>query len=399
MSILKNGVLLTKRGFLLGAVVFSYFFTFYFVFSFYVIWHVVPNADIRLIVQSSFNAVIAIALVTTGFFFQKINKLRTIYACALSSTLATVSLIFASPDILKLMLIFLVGIFLGIGQIAFSTYFWDLTVSEERGRAGGFIGFVALPFYFINVALAGTLDLTGTVMLGSILSLGIVMVMELRPRKAALTAKKIEKGFIPEKRTILLYSIPWVAFSVINATLAWNVSANTTHIVSSSFYFFLNFLQFVGTIVGALSGGIIADLFGRRISLAFSLTLYGISSALVGLFNNDALFSFAYLANGLSWGMLLTLYIFVVYGDLANERNCGKMYSIGLAVFYLSMGITFFAPILQIPSAVSSLASCLLIFLSNLPIILAPELLPADFREKMSLALHMRAVRKIEKQS
>jgi hypothetical protein len=52
--------------------------------------------------------------------------------------------------------------------------------------------------------------------------------------------------------------------------------------------------------------------------------------------------------------------------------------------------------ILQIPLVISSLGSCLLIFLSNIPIFLAPELLPSDFREKMRLKLHMSAVKKMK---
>jgi hypothetical protein len=38
-----------------------------------------------------------------------------------------------------------------------------------------------------------------------------------------------------------------------------------------------------------------------------------------------------------------------------------------------------------------------LIFLSNIPISLAPELLPSDFRERIKLKLHMSAVKKIKR--
>jgi hypothetical protein len=400
LSAMKYGILLTKRGFLVNLIFSFIFFTWYFVFSIYVIRDVViSSADNRLAVQASFHFTIAIVLLLTSFFIHRFNKLRVIYACSIVASMVTVLFFFVSNDIFRLIFIFVVGIFFSMGQLAFFTYFWNLTVPEERGRIGGLIGFVSLPFCSIGIVLAETLDFPGTVMLSVILGLGVLTVILLRPEKAVLTAKKNEIGSYPEKRTILLYSIPWMMFSIINAALAWNVSVNTAQLVSSSFYFSLNVLQLIGTLFGALSGGIIADFFGRRSSLALSLTLYGISSALVGLVNNAAIFSFAYIANGLSWGMLLTLYIFVVYGDLANKENCGKMYSIGLIIFYLTMGITFFAPTLQIPLVISSLASCLLIFLSNVPIILAPEFLPSDFREKMKLKLHMRTLRKIGKRS
>jgi uncharacterized membrane protein YeiH len=396
---MKYGILLTKRGFLVNLIFSFIFFTLYYVVSLYVLPHVVfLSAENLLIVQASFHFIIAIALLFTSFFIHRFNKLRVIYACSIVISIVTVLLFFVSNDIFRLIFIFVVGIFFGIGQLAFFTYFWNLTVSEERGRIGGLIGFVSLPFYFIvGIGVAETLDFLGTVMLSIILSLGPLVVILLRPGKAVLTAKKDERGNYSEKRTVLLYSIPWVLFSLINATLAKNISLNILQQVSSSFYLFLSVLQVMAAVFGALGGGIIADFFGRRLSLAFSLTLYGISSALAGMVNNYTMFYFVYVANGLSWGILLTLYSFVVWGDLANKENCAKMYSIGLVTSYSTIGVGLLpTQISQIPPTVSSLASCLLIFLSNIPIVLAPELLPSDFRERIKLKLHMSAVRKIK---
>ena len=402
MSVMKYGILLTKRGFLVNLIFSFIFFTLYYVVSLYVLPHVVfLSAENLLIVQASFHFIIASALLLTSFFIHRFNKLRVIYACSIVTSIVTVLLFFVSNDIFRLIFIFVVGIFFGIGQLAFFTYFWNLTVSEERGRIGGLIGFVSLPFYFIvGIGVAETLDFLGTVMLSIILSLGPLVVILLRPGKAVLTAKKDDRGNYSEKRTVLLYSIPWVLFSLINATLAKNISLNILQQVSSSFYLFLSVLQVMAAVFGALGGGIIADFFGRRLSLAFSLTLYGISSALAGMVNNYTMFYFVYVANGLSWGILLTLYSFVVWGDLANKENCAKMYSIGLVTSYSTIGVGLLpTQISQIPPTVSSLASCLLIFLSNVPLILAPELLPSDFRERIKLKLHMSAVRKIRKQS
>jgi hypothetical protein len=105
-----------------------------------------------------------------------------------------------------------------------------------------------------------------------------------------------------------------------------------------------------------------------------------------------------YVANGLSWGILVVMYIFVIWGDLANKENCSKMYSIGFLTFYATQGIGLLPlkQISEIPLVVSSLVGCLLIFLSNIPIFVAPELLPSDFRERMKLKLHMDAVKKIK---
>jgi hypothetical protein len=287
-----------------------------------------------------------------------------------------------------------------MGLLALFTYFWDLTVPEERGRVAGFAVFVTLPFFFAVRVAAENLDFSATVILSILLSLGTLLTALIGSHKAVLTAKKDERGYYFERRAALLYLIPWMLFSLINATLANNVSVGVLQQVSSSFYLILLGLQVIGVMLGATVGGIIADFFGRRIALAFSLTLYGTSVALVGLFQSNEIFPFVYVANGISWGILLILYNFVVWGDLANKGNYAKMYAIGLSTYYLATGFgLIMTQTSQISLVLSALSSCLLIFLSEVPIILAPELLPSDLREKIKLRLHMNAIKKIAKQS
>jgi sugar phosphate permease len=401
LSVIKYGVLLTKKGFVVNLILSFVFYTTYFVFSFYIPRYFILSADNRLIVQAAFNFVIATTLLITSFFIHRSNKLRVIYTCFIATSISTVFLFLAPTEILSLIFFFAIAIFFSTGQLAFFTYFWNLTVPEERGRIAGFIGFISLPFYLVvQTAIVEPLDFQGTAMLAIILSLGALAVTLLTPNKAMMTAKKEERGNYPEKRIIILYSVPWILFSLINATLAKNISLNISQQVPSSFYLLLIVFQGIATVFGALSGGILADLSGRRLSLAFSLTLYGTSSALAGIVNNYPIFCFVYVANGLSWGILLTLYTFVVWGDLANKKNCARMYSIGLITFYLTIGAGLLpTQISQISLVVSSLVSCALIFLSNIPIFLAPELISSNFREKIKLILHMHTVRKIGKKS
>jgi predicted MFS family arabinose efflux permease len=399
LSAMKYGVLLTKRGLILILIFFFIFYTSYFVFFLYVPRYVILSTGNRLIIQASFNFIISITLLVTSFFIHRINKLRVIYACSIVTLTLAILLFFASSNIFRLTFIFAIVPFFSIGQLAFFMYFWNLTVPEERGRVAGLSGFVSLVFYLIMYsAVAGTLDFHRTVVLGIILSLGALVAISLMPRKAVLTAKKDERGNYPEKRAVLLYSIPWVLFSLINATFAKSISFHISQQVPSFSYLILIILQTTAAILGTFCGGVAADFFGRRVPLAFSLTLYGISSALVGIANNYTLLYFVYVANGLSWGILLAIYGLVIWGDLANKENCAKMYAIGYITFYVSQGIGLFPLeiISQIPLVVSSLVGCLLIFLSNIPIFLAPELLPLDFREKIKMKLHMEAVKKIK---
>jgi len=394
-----TGIQLTKRGLLVTMILHLDFLTWYHVISFGVLWHVVgSSAETYLMAYASYNLIIAITVILSSFFIHKFNKIYIIYGCSIAIPTVVLLLLFVSNVILRLIIIFVEGVFFGIGQLVFFTYFWSLTVPEERGRAAGLAGFFSIPFSHLIGLMAQTFDFFGTVMLSAILSLGTLAIKLLRSeKKALLTRKKNEKGYRPEKRTILLYSVPWILFSLINMTLARNISLHVLQRVPSSLYIFLSVLQMTASGFGALGGGIIADLFGRRLSLGFGLTLYGISSALGGFVENYEVLYFMYVINGLNWGILWALYGSVVWGDLANEESCAKRYSIGLTIFYLGMGVGFLLShqMSQIPLIVSSLVSCALIFLSNVPLILAPELLSSDFRERIKLKSYMNVVRKI----
>ncbi len=401
MSGMITGVQLTKRGFLVTLTLFFTFFIWYFVFAPLALQHVVGSIDgIYPIVYGAFNFVIGISLILSGFFIHQFNKIRLIYRCSITISIVTIVLLFVSNIILKLAMIFIGGIFFGIGQLVFLTFFWSLTVPEERGRISGIAGFSILPFFHIIWLTAENLDFFGIIFLGLILNLGMLGIRLLRPeQKILLTRKREEKGYIPEKKTVLFYAIPWIIFSLINATLASNISLNVFLRLPSYLYVILLVLQMIASGVGALGGGIIADLFGRKLSLIFSLTLYGISSALGGFVEDYAVFYFIYVVNGLNWGILWVLYGSVVWGDLANQESYAKRYALGLTVFHLSMGtgnlLSF--QISQISILVSALMSCVFIFLSNIPLILAPELLTSDFQEKIKLKVHINVIKKIRK--
>ena len=400
LRILGSGILLKKRGFFLCLILFFAFFTFYYVFALYVIKQAIPSVVSFRIIQASFTFIIALVMLLSSFFIRRIKGLSIIYTCSTAVSTAIILLLLIPNEVIRIALIFVVGVFFGIGELAFFAYFWKLTVPEERGRIGGFVAFISLPLYFLfGVGLAGTLDFLGTAVLSLILILGTIAITLLRPKVEGLTSKKDKAGNTYERRVVILYSIPWIVFSLINATLAGNISSYISQQVSSYFYLSLLALQLIAGVFGAVIGGLIADFFGRRLPLAFSLTLYGIGSALAGLTQNYAVYYFVYIASGLSWGILLTMYSFVVWGDLANEKNYYKMYAIGLITFFSATGVGFLAQLSQIPLVASSLASCMLIFISNIPVILAPELLPSDFLEKIKLKLHMTAIRKINKQS
>src|SRR3972149_7844575 len=226
MSLLKNGISISKRAFLVNAVLFIIFLTLYFVFSFHIIRHV-ASSDNRLMVQASFHLVIAISLLATSFFVHKINSMHLVYTSSIAIVIMTALILIVPTPTLKLTITFMIGIFFSMGFLAFFTHFWKSTVPEERGRIAGLIGLAALPFEFVvDNIVAPSLSFPETIMLSIVLSSSILLVMLLISPKAVLTEKKWERVNYTEKRTIFLYSIPWILFSLINVTLAQNSSTN-----------------------------------------------------------------------------------------------------------------------------------------------------------------------------
>jgi len=398
MSLLKNGIVISKRNFLLNLLLFSIFFTLYFVFSSIITKFVIQLPNDRLIVQASFCFVVAATLTMSSFVVYRINKLVRTYLAPTAIILFTILLYLFPNNIVSIAILFAAGIFLSIGLMSFLMYFWETTVPEERGRISGFIGFVALPSNFaVAYLVAPSLDFLSAAVVSIIFSSVVIAIAPLQT-KPSVTAKKKEKWSYSEKRTILLYSIPWVVFSLVNVTFAKNASASISLQIAPSSYLLILGLQFVGVIFGCIIGGTVADFYGRKLSLALSLTSYGISTVLIGILDNINVIAFAYVLNGLSWGVLFTLYIFVVWGDLANGENCARVYSIGIAIYYLSSGVGLIMQI-SFPVVIGSLFTCMLVFLSILPIMLAPELLSPYFRERLRIKQHMKAIKKIGRKS
>ena len=400
LSVFLTGVQLNRRRFIVVAMSCFTFFTWYYIFSNIVLKFIVDESTKTFsIYNASFNFLISFAMILGSALIRRTDKRSIIYAWFVLSSIGTIVIILAPTGTFKLATYLILGIVFGIGLLAFFSLFWDLTVREERGRVAGLIGFISLPTLLPVVVFLENFDFFRTVMSCIILSLGTLTIKALDPERiSVLKTKECPKRYGPDKRTILLYSIPWLTFSLINATLAKAVYYHILQHFSPSLFLFA-ILQYIGAGLGAIIGGAIADLFGRRPSLALGLTLYGISSAISGLAMTREMFFPAFVGTGLTWGILFTLYSLVIWGDLATEETCDRRYSVGLAIFSSTAGLgALSAPgLFQIPLVAASMASCMLIFLSNIPLILATELLPSDFREEFRLKIYVSLVKKIIK--
>lgn len=396
MSVLSTGIRIDRRDLVILSVIHLVFLTWYYRFSVYVLRFIV-GPEAFTIHYIGFNLVTALTLNLAALFVHKMNAIRGLCLWSILTAIGTASILLTSGIFWRLSFYYLLAGLFGVCQLTFYAYFWSLTAIEERGRIGGLLAAVSLAILPFTTSVTEQLDFLWTAALSIVDCLGVLVIGLFSPKEASMSKiRESKKDTYPEQRTFLLYLIPWIIYSLVNATFQRNITYNTFQNLSDSAKVPIVFLQIIGACLGAATGGLVADFFGRKASLAVGLTLYGFSTALSGTVSTYEVVVLAHFVNGLNWGIFLTLYQLVIWGDLANARNYARRYSLGFGIFYLSTGLgeIFVPTALQLPLAVASLSSCLLIFLSNVPLILAPELLPSSFREKIRLKLYVHLLRK-----
>lgn len=397
LDLLKTEINISKSCFFVVTIFFFAFYeSYYFLFSNF-LSEVVPFSSDNIVVQGGLHFFTAIILVFGSFLLQKINKLRIIYSCSICACVLNILLLGNLFGSFRLLVLFGLVIFVSLGMLATLGVFGNLTLPQERGRVGGLIGFIVFVMFFIvNYSLVLHLDFYGSILFGLILNALPLIGLLLKSFRGKLESIQHQTDRYYERRVFALYYIPWIIFSLINVTLAANTSAFIQQQISNSLYFTLLYTQVAGVVFGVLIGGFIADLLGRRFALVFSLTFFGFCTAFVGLFISDLAFLVVYCASGLTWGILFVLYIFVVWGDLSNQQNVIKIYSIGLITYFLSLGVGFFVDF-SMSMIQSALLSVLIIFLLNIPVLFAPELLPSYILDRIRMKMHIGTVKKLKK--
>jgi len=395
LGFLKTEIHMSKSSFFVVAIFFFSFYEVYYILLADLLEQIVPFGLDVSVVQGVLYFFTAVVLLFGSFLIKKFNKLKIIYFCSVITSLLMGLLLGNFFEGFRLLILIGLVLFVSLGMLTTLGVFGNLTFPEERGRMGGLIGFVVFVLFFVvNYSLS--LDYFSSVLLGLFLNALPLVGLFFKSFRFRLVSTRKEPANYFERRVFALYFIPWIAFSLINVTLAGNTSAIILEQISDSLHFSLLSVQVVGVIFGVLFGGFVADLLGRRFSLVFSLTFFGFCTALVGLFSNDLVFLVVYGASGLSWGILFVLYIFVVWGDLSNQNNGIQIYSIGLITYFLSLGVGIFIDV-SLPIFQSALLSVMIIFLLNMPIIFAPELLPSYVFDKVKMKMHMGTVKKLQK--
>jgi len=344
-----------------------------------------------------FNAIVIIALTFGLVFHTSLEKMGSLYLWAVGSFIGAILILLTPMKDLKLFFYYTMGVLFGLCQLSPFMYFWENSDIEKRGRIGGIITAIALIVFSLATAIGsfGLFNATIVSMTLNLMVLSTKVVLKTRSK-----SHQKSRGYEHETRTVVAYLIPWIVFSVVNATLARTITFSLMRFFQDS-SFVMPLLQASGACLGALSSGIMADLLGRKAAVAFGLTIYGIGLAVSGIVKSSIEASLVFTLNGLSWGIFIVLFLLVIWGDLSSSKNLSRRYYLGLLTYYSSTlaGQLLTSQITQVPLAAASLMSCALVFLSNIPLLLASELLPSGFRRKAGLMLYLSFLRKKTRQT
>jgi hypothetical protein len=269
-----------------------------------------------------------------------------------------------------------IGAYFGFGFPVLLGYYSATTARVYRARISGLaIFFTCALFVLMTILVTSSLFVVVALMLWKVC--GLFTILLLKPSEAAITInEKVSYKTILKTRSILLYFIPWVLFFLVNS-LAFSVLYTTfdNSFVNSIFIFET---AVVG--VSAFFFGFFADRFGRKRLLILGFVLFGLGYALLGLFPTyDRGLLFYMVADGLAWGIFLTLFLLTLWGDIARRQDSEKFFVIGFLPYLFSnfLQVLFGNYIVNSMTDLSMVFSfsCFFLFITAIPLFLAPETL------------------------
>jgi MFS family permease len=298
------------------------------------------------------------------------------------------------------LLAFFLGASIGIGLPSCLSHFADSTSVENRGFVGGIIwttvGFTVLIFAFL-INMLGQWEAIIALTIWRLL--GGIGFRVLNRKHTKLAAQKSPSYLeVIRKREILLYLFPMVMFSLINFAEAPILE----RVFGAEFFAFVQLVEWAFIGVFAIVGGVIADIAGRKRVVITGFVMLGIEYAALTVFSNSPATLYLFLTlDGITWGLLFSVFFMAIWGDLGENHEKEKYYTLG-GLPYLIAG---FLPILIKPyaSAISTTAAFSLasffLFLAVLPLMYAPETLPEKRIRERELKQYIEKAKRIREKS
>jgi len=369
----------------------------------YMILMVTETITAGTAISSAFNTVFFIAAAGAGLagslLTEKIGRLRFLYSwIVLGLASSSVLILVYNQAAAQLSIIFIaLGISFGVGMPSSLAYLADHTVTENRGTISALTFMAAnlsvLPLGALFMAVDPLVNLT---VLAVWRALGLIVFAALRPKEASLedNQKRVSFTSVFGNRSFSLYFLPWIMFLLVD-TLEKGLLQD---FVQSNILSLMSIVEPVSSVFFSLLAGLFIDRIGRKRMVIYGFVTLGIGYAAVGLVPSaDIAWYFYILVDGAAWGILMTIFLLALWGDLSQPRSREKYYAIGIFPF-LARNIIPFA-LMNVMSTVPATAAFSLasffLFLAVLPLMYAPETLPEKKIELRRLKDYVERAKKL----
>lgn len=341
---------------------------------------------------------IAVSAILGSKFFSR-TRSKSLYLWLFMGAIATFLLTAISSDsiLAAALLAFFFGVSIGIGLPSCLSYFADSTSVETRGFVGGIIWSTVGVSVLIFAFLINMLGLWEAIIVLTIWRLfGGIGFLVLNRKHMSLAIQKSPRYLeLIHKREILLYLFPWVMFCFINFAEAPILEG----VFGAEFFVFVQLVEsaFVGIV--AIVGGFIADIVGRKRVVIAGFVMLGIEYAALSAFSNSPATLYLFLIlDGITWGLLVSVFFTVIWGDLGENYEKEKFYMLGglpyLLANFMYILIKPYASAIS-PTAAFSFASFFL-FLAVIPLMYAPETLPEKKIRERELKKYIEKAKKVK---
>jgi MFS family permease len=366
------------------------------------------SADRLLVYGINVFAIIASGLVGT-LVVDKFKKRMTFlyFWITLGILISLIPLAFNVTDLTGLTAISLVfGLYFGLGMPATMGFHSSLVSTSERGKVSGMtLLIIGLVTAAIGLALPKDL-IVGCLILVVVRVVGLLFFHSIPKEELPAYNEKASGRYrsIITHKSFLLYFVPWLMFALINYLAATIIS----HTYASQ-YETVTAFENVPIAIAAIVSGFIADRWGRKRLTIIGFVILGIGYAILGFANqntssqivgNQIPLGYMVFAttDGVAWGIFYVLFLFAVWGDLANNGHSDKFYLLGVLPYVSSYFLrVFFASSLPNTMSITLISSfaTVFLFLAVLPLIYAPETLPEKYMKDKELKSYIEKAKRI----
>ena len=267
-------------------------------------------------------------------------------------------------------------------------YLVEITNFENRGAASGlFIFSIYLVIFLSSAIISSAFELAIFLLVLKIMSIVLISV---RPFQKA---KIEEPAFVKHPlRVPLLYMFVWFLFLLVDVIVSNMASQRLT----KNELFMINLESVLLGLAAMVIGGALADNLGRRKLIIFAYLYLGIEYSFISLSSGE-LIRYTFI-DGIAWGILSTLFLLVIWGDVGSIRNrpvyLATALTIGIASIYFKNIIPFLGFNYDLTQAFP-LTSIFLFLSVVITSFILPETLPEKVIQSKELRDYIETARKI----